>query len=383
MDKNSSDQIKKINKLVLSGGGFRGCIYAGVLKYLEETRLIKQINCFAGTSIGALIATLICLQFNSDNIIQIIKHFNYEKYQSVDLMCLFEKFGIDSFEKIKKFIESLFISKNISPNITFEELHKKHKNHLIIVSVCLNTHDKYIFDYINTPNAPVIIGLQASMAFPYIFSTVNYKGLTFTDGGLLCNFPINLDIFASDPSSVLGINLFNHNNYSIREIKTIDQFAMNLFICLYHAYEKIHQKFHPESHVINISVPKYHTFDFMLTDTDKQFLIDIGYQKIKEYFDSLQITPNKTNFFKSEIQSLNDILKLLEKKEIDHAIKFIKKKLGEQMDSTKSINSPEQDKITAPELTKSPNKKEKNDLDSTKITRSSEATSKKSPDKKQ
>src|SRR5258706_9994706 len=74
----------KITKLVFSGGGVRGYVYIGVLKYLEETLLLNQIEYVAGTSIGAFIATLVCLGFNSSELERIFCHFNYQNYQCID-----------------------------------------------------------------------------------------------------------------------------------------------------------------------------------------------------------------------------------------------------------------------------------------------------------
>ena len=278
-----SMSIAKIDKMVLSGGGLRGCIYVGMLRYFEETGIIRQIKHIAGTSIGALIATLICIGFTSDELNHVLKHFDYVKYQSVDIFCMFEKFGIDNFEKIGKFIELLFITKKLSPSITFIELYEKTNIHLVVNSVCLNTRESIFFNYMRTPKMFVMTAVQASMSLPYVFASVNCNGLTFVDGGVLNNFPYNL--FIDDPSSIFGIRLHNPINYSIKEIKSIDQFSMQLFSCIHDAYIDLADKPHHDSHIISISIPKFNTYDFNLTDQDKQLLVEIGHQKTKDYFE--------------------------------------------------------------------------------------------------
>ena len=45
----------KITKLVFSGGGIKGISYIGIIKYLEDEDLLKNINTIVGTSIGSVL----------------------------------------------------------------------------------------------------------------------------------------------------------------------------------------------------------------------------------------------------------------------------------------------------------------------------------------
>jgi NTE family protein len=248
------DFTSKIDTLVLSGGGLRGCIHIGVIKFLEENNIINQINCIAGTSIGSLIGTLLTLSYNSDELIQIIKDFNYDKYQSIDIYNFIRNFGIDSFKKITKLITQLFIRKNFPSDITFMDLYHQTHVHLIMNAVCLNNRENTFFDYRLTPHMPIITAIKASMCLPIIFGSVKYNGLTYVDGGLLNNFPIDYPLFDIHPEKVLGINLNNTMNQSIRNIDTIESYTINLCSCLYDAYHNhyVNQCHVSKKHVINI-----------------------------------------------------------------------------------------------------------------------------------
>jgi len=287
-DNNSvSHPLSKVNKLVLSGGGLRGCAHIGVLKYLEENHLIEQFTCFAGTSIGSLVATLIVMTYTSTELTQIIKTFDYALFQSIDLSNLLINYGIDTFERIINFVSSLFIKKNFSPLITFDDLYHKTHRHLIINAVCLNQHKEVFFDYLSSPEMPVMVAIRASMSIPFIFGSVNYKGLTYVDGGLIDNFPINYSLFGDDSETVLGINLKNQINHSVRTIDSIESYIINIYNTLYNAYDNLHYdqsvNLRHNIHVVTIPTSKYSTFDFRMSNDDKQYLIDLGYQKIQEY----------------------------------------------------------------------------------------------------
>jgi len=289
------NQTENINKLVLSGGGLRGCIYIGVLKYLEERNIIQNIHCIGGTSIGALVGVLIALSYTSVELEHTIKDFEYTQYNSLDVCHLFEHFGIDTFEKIMKFIVTLFTKKNYSPYITFFDFYTQTNKHLIVNAVCLNTHENTIFDYQLTPNMPVITGIRASMTLPFIFGSVKYNGLTYVDGGLLNNFLIDLPIFRDNPEQVLGINLHNLIGFSVKEIHTLDQYVIHLFSCLYDSYINLSTSTVKYPHVIPIITPKFNTYDFILTNDDKQFLIDLGYRKVSEHFTNTHTEQRITN----------------------------------------------------------------------------------------
>src|SRR5437868_2977297 len=93
--------LKKINKLVLSGGGAKGYAYIGLIQYLEEAHLLPQIRTILGTSIGALFGTMIAIGLTSREMVGIFSQYNYQDYESLDLMSIFEKFGVDTFDKTR------------------------------------------------------------------------------------------------------------------------------------------------------------------------------------------------------------------------------------------------------------------------------------------
>lgn len=331
----ASNPLAKIDKLLLSGGGMRGCIHIGVIRYLEEKNLIDQIKHIAGTSIGSLIATLLIISYLSGDMEQMIKKFDYCRYQSVDVCHIVEHFGIDTFEKITGLIASLFVKKNYAPYITFGELYKKTNKHLIINAVCLNTHESSFFDYRLTPNMPVIIAIRASMSLPFIFGSVKYNGLTYVDGGLLNNFPINLPIFKENPETVLGINLNNSIEYSVKEITSIDQYSIHLFSCLYNAYIKSATETDSQAHIIAIPTPKFNTFDFLITTEDKKQLIEIGYHKIRDYCEKMNAPKRSFVNLKTFLQKIKE---LLNNGDIPHALEMIDTISKDQQNINESQN---------------------------------------------
>lgn len=277
---------KDIDILVLSGGGLRGCIHIGLLRYLEEAQMIDKFKVLAGTSIGALIAALYNLGYKSSELTGIVSHFSYDQYQSIDINHLFENFGFDNYDKITQFIESLFKAKNYDPKVTFEQLHQRTSIHLIINAVCLNTQNNVYFDYVSYPEMPVVLGIKASMSLPYIFGCIKYRGLTYVDGGLLDNFITNHPLMLSQPGRVLGVNLGNTINQSIKDISSITQYSLTIISCIYQAYNQLSWQLRPhhDMNIIHIRAPKFNTFNLHMSLQDKLYLIELGYQQSRDYF---------------------------------------------------------------------------------------------------
>ena len=67
----------QFRNLVFQGGGVRMLAYHGAIKALEETGILSQIERVAGTSAGALTATLISFRLPANETIEL--------FQSVDL----------------------------------------------------------------------------------------------------------------------------------------------------------------------------------------------------------------------------------------------------------------------------------------------------------
>lgn len=189
-----------IDTLLFNGGGSLGISYIGVIKALEKLKILKNINTLCGTSIGSVFALMIVLNYNSSEMIHILKGFDIKKAFSLK-MTNFLKHGVYGNDKyVNRAIKAL-LSVKYSEDITFEELYKVTKKHLIVNTTCLCDNEPIYFDHINTPNAKVWKAVRMSISIPYIFPAVKYQGKFYVDGGV-CPMPINK--FDQDKTLVFG-----------------------------------------------------------------------------------------------------------------------------------------------------------------------------------
>ena len=67
--------------LVFKGGGVKGIAYVGAMKALEEANISSQINGFAGTSAGSIVAALGACRISSDTLNTFLASTNYENFK--------------------------------------------------------------------------------------------------------------------------------------------------------------------------------------------------------------------------------------------------------------------------------------------------------------
>ena len=53
-----------LKNLVISGGGINGLGLLGIIRYLSENNLIKNISHYIGTSAGAILSFLLIIGYN-------------------------------------------------------------------------------------------------------------------------------------------------------------------------------------------------------------------------------------------------------------------------------------------------------------------------------
>ena len=196
--------------LVLEGAGFKGLAYVGVVKRLEQLKLLYnkekntgQIKRFAGASAGAMAAALVALGYSWKDMYTFLSEdiediFIYKNYCCF-LPNLLRYFGWNRGTKIDEYFGEKIGAKSQqkNPDMTFYDLYKERGVELCVVVTNLNLMKSEFCHPKTTPDMPIRVALRMSMAIPGMFSAVrydgNYNGVedVYVDGGLLCNFPLN------------------------------------------------------------------------------------------------------------------------------------------------------------------------------------------------
>ena len=114
-----------LKNLVLGGCQLKGLAYIGVIKYLEELDLIKDIVNVCGVSSGSIFALALCLGFTSYELEQISMRLSIDDLKSQEnknVFKLFENYGFDDGSQFLKLFKIILEKKTGNPECTFKEL---------------------------------------------------------------------------------------------------------------------------------------------------------------------------------------------------------------------------------------------------------------------
>jgi NTE family protein len=207
--------------LAFKGGGVKGIAYVGALKALENANVISQITGFAGTSAGAITASLAACRISSDALNTFLGTTNYNDFKDKGgvfnfLNDLTNHFGIyegDYF--LNDWYKTFLTQQGIDPEITFAGVSAKFGTTLKVFSTDLNTQSIQEFSTKQTPDAQIAMAVRASMSIPMFFRAWQFPDSMpndhiFVDGGVMYNYPIDaFDAEETSANQTLGLFLTN------------------------------------------------------------------------------------------------------------------------------------------------------------------------------
>lgn len=184
-----------IKHLVISGGGPSMIQTLGVLHHLSTTNVLNlnNIKSIYGTSAGAIVGTLICLNYDWDSINDYIiqRPWNDVFKIKIDVICdAYKKKGLFDLKTVEKCFKPLFDAKDIPLNITFEEFYDYSKIDLHMYSFDINEFKLQDISHMTYPKLPVLQGIQMTCSLPLLVSPVCFDNKCFIDGGIICNYPL-------------------------------------------------------------------------------------------------------------------------------------------------------------------------------------------------
>jgi hypothetical protein len=191
-----------ITHLVLSGGGMRGVVYIGAIRYLYIENLHTNITHIAANSIGSFVALCITFKLTIEEIEEII----YNSKDDKELCCiptknyyrLISKLGLSSvsyfMEHLKKRLRIKYPYMDVAnaTDASFREISQRFGVNLYFSTTNINRCENRIFSIEDTPDVSVFTACEASMAIPLLFTPVVINDEHYYDGAFTNNFPIKI-----------------------------------------------------------------------------------------------------------------------------------------------------------------------------------------------
>ncbi|XP_035659126.1 uncharacterized protein LOC118404205 [Branchiostoma floridae] len=215
--------------LVLKGGGAKGIAYIGACQALKEAGILPNIKRFAGTSAGAITATLLAIGMSPEQMLQELSEKNLmdlkdpprgwwrsmnklphvrgvPSWLTVDMVSMasaaFKERGMfegkdfyDWFgDVLERNLRELHPDKRgMNKDITFDKLHRVTGKELCIVAYNMVLGSEAYFHVKTTPMIKIRDAVRMSMSIPVAFQPFEGYGFpkfTFIDGGLVANYPL-------------------------------------------------------------------------------------------------------------------------------------------------------------------------------------------------
>lgn len=189
---NSIQNNKKIG-VALGGGAFRGVAHIGVLQVFEENGI--KPNHISGTSIGALIATLLAFEVPAQKMLEIAREITWMSISHFSL----SKMGLLNNNEIGEIIEDLLGKDRKIEDASIP---------LNIIATDIEKGKKVVFE-----KGSVIDAVLSSSCIPGIFIPIELNHRLLVDGFLVENVPVTplqdkgLDV-------IIAVNLDARRSYS-------------------------------------------------------------------------------------------------------------------------------------------------------------------------
>jgi predicted patatin/cPLA2 family phospholipase len=259
----------------------------GSLQYLQDKGILPNIRKFIGTSIGAIIAYLVCIGYNPIEIMIIsCQRKIFENLANIDILNVMNGNGAISFHIFQEILEKLTIEK-IKKFITLSDLHTRFGKELVCCTYNLTLGNPEYISYKTHPDLNCLTALRMSANLPFFFETFVYDDYKYVDGGIADNFPISQ---VDEGDIALGIRtkkILSADSNKNKDENILTQFVAILTVPIGRV-EEIQISYEKNTDVISVPIPSYISTSLNLSNTEKFDLFSNGYDTIKKFFANME-----------------------------------------------------------------------------------------------
>lgn len=225
-----------IKTLIISGGAYNGLIELGILHQLQIKDIynINNIENIYGTSVGGLIAIIISLNLNLQDVCEYFINRPWQKLLSINPLDTYYKKGAFDSSFFENMLSNLFNVKDLNiKTLTLNELFIFNKINIFIYTVCLSSFKLVELSHLSHPNLRVVDAISMSCSLPVAFRPVLYNNDYYLDGGIISNYPLRECLKKEDIrdlNELLGITFdLCNNTVSLDEYATLSEYIYCLF----------------------------------------------------------------------------------------------------------------------------------------------------------
>jgi NTE family protein len=306
---------------VFEGGGVKGIGLVGAVSEIEKAGYVFEN--LAGTSAGAIVASLLAVGYSSTELKKELEQLNYNDFKDEGLLdklgflgkslSIGFEYGIYEGEFFENWLEGLLVAKGKTTfgDITTDYQEEKYKYKFQAIAADITDKrllvlpgDLRLFGL--DPNKfSISRAVRMSMSIPFFFEPVELRDTSgrkhfIVDGGLLSNYPIwLLDDGTSDPQwPTFGFKLMEPDTRALKEAKRNPinnpiSFLKAIVGTMLDAHDSYHISKSNGDYDRTIGIPtviklngidkEIGTTDFNITQEESQALFENGVQVAKKF----------------------------------------------------------------------------------------------------
>lgn len=290
-DQKKGKESMKINA-VFEGGGVKGIGLIGAVAITEK--LGHQFNQVAGTSAGAIVASLIAAGYSAEEMKAIFledldyRRFKDKKWYEPFSYCLVAKKGLYAGDYFEHWLTDLLEAKGVR---AFSDLPE---DKLQVIATDITRGDLLVLPgdierYSNDIEAgqlSVAKVVRMSMSIPFFFRPVILKGNYIVDGGVLSNFPVWLFDDSDSGYLTVGYKLIEPDLGQPHVIRGPVSLFAALFTTMMEAHDARYVEDSDFSRTVAIETLGVRTTDFGITRAQSLELYGEGESAAERFFAS-------------------------------------------------------------------------------------------------
>jgi NTE family protein len=222
----------------MEGGGVRGLAYPGALEVLEQKGILQNIENVAGSSAGSIAGLMVALNYTSyeiDSVLQNLKigEFNDGKFFIGKIRRIKSEYGMYKGEVFEKWLAHLIQYKTGNADLTFNDLHQMHVaenkyKDFYCTGSNITRQRLETLSWKTFPGMKLRTAVHISSCIPFYFTPVAIDSLgnevskdtvldcdLYVDGGMLCNYPIDMFDSCVDGGNPLTSKKIIYNQQTI------------------------------------------------------------------------------------------------------------------------------------------------------------------------
>jgi predicted acylesterase/phospholipase RssA len=170
--------------IAIGPGAMGFFLYLGVLSKLKQTGRLDDLEEISGASAGGLLAFLfLATKGDLSKVLDYSLTVPVKQIMKPNLKNFMKSYGLVPPTKIRKVLSEACTKFIGQPDVTFEELYAWHPIKFHVSAYCVDLMKTDYFSVDSTPKLSVLDAVSATIAIPFLFSTVKIGEWTYIDGG--------------------------------------------------------------------------------------------------------------------------------------------------------------------------------------------------------